>query len=214
MEEVIKLQHKDAEITLNEIITLEIEQYIVKSLQSAYLSIDRLYHDPKHKILLCKIGDEVLPYIKRSAIAIFLKKYSSEIGGIYINEELNTIKNCHHISIENLNCVITFNHTNRKKELPRKAIFRDNLIFDRQMRMDQVSENLVLLHEPKVYIMVTHGGHNELGFINIGIPNSTGKTWEASRLIELKQFEKTDILQEVEQEEELLVSLLEEEKFE
>lgn len=150
-----------------------------------YILTNRILEMDEYNILNNPLGKEFLPYLRRSLIGcLFEKEINSGNLGLWAKTRFNSNRSSRHIELCNDRFVLTVSHVNYTSQLPRKADFRNNLIFESQLELDLDTCKVIVPQFNKngsIYIMVTHGGEERPHFINLGIPDGGGTHWLAKR---------------------------------
>jgi hypothetical protein len=133
------------------------------------------------------VGKDIKPHLKRAAVDFFLhtlsKSFPSKIASTYEN---NKAKNCKHIQLNYKEFIVTASYVKNSSDLPREAIFRDDLI---DLNYSLFEEQNV---PEKIYVILTHGGDKIPEFANFKIPSKRGTHHTISLGLDITPVETED----------------------
>lgn len=157
-------------------ITYETRQKLIGTFSRAYADTSNL--KISDLAFTSEKGKETLVLVRNLKVEEQIK---AEIDNKFLpfkyKECKNYADNCTHYEFETENSIITVSRVKRENQMPRRAIYRENLSFNNQMSWFEEEEE----KNEKKHILLTHVCEDDkLKSLMLGIPSSDGKTWECN----------------------------------
>ncbi|MFQ3857907.1 hypothetical protein ACLK29_18305 [Leptospira kirschneri] len=182
--------------SINSVFTKEVTDTLYNAVHLGYILTEKAF---KELPILKNIGaNDIRPHIRRIAVDHALRKSKERLPTVTSAEyKKNKANNCNHLELIIDRFIITANYVENLTDLPRGAIFRDDLI---SLNYDLFEKKEI---SDKVYLVLTHGGDGVSPlFASLKIPG-TGSTHYSisshqfdpinSTLIKIAKVENTDI---------------------
>lgn len=157
-------------------ITYETRQKLIGTFSRAYADTSNL--KISDLAFTSEKGKETLVLVRNLKVEEQIK---AEIDNKFLpfkyKECKNYADNCTHYEFETENAIITVSRVKRENQMPRRAIYRENLSFNNQISWFEEEED----KKEKKHILLTHVCEDDkLKLLMLGIPSSDGKTWECN----------------------------------
>lgn len=187
----------EADSLFDECLPPHMQTAVSVAMTRAYVATEHIIDS--HPLLYGDLHSDIRPHIRRIAVDICLKELATAESGFRAVLQFNKAKNCRHVELHAKRLLITASYVESKKQLPRKAAFRQARSACHNMSLFAAEPiNSLPLHP---YAHLLHGSiGKKIDFLLFTIPDITGKFSILSRALEISPPEQAAPIEEIKDE--------------